>query len=110
MCREFIQLSGCLQQLETTGPSFFHQHTEGALGLGQVFLRCQCRLAAGESVRQLVPCSRERLFVLVRVGTTRHCGSSHCKNRMVVCLCPKFQLCETIRSKDYLNKTRKKFV
>jgi hypothetical protein len=61
--REFIQLGGCLQQLETIGPSFCHQHTAGALGLGQVLVRCQCHLAAGESVRQSLPCSHEGLFV-----------------------------------------------
>jgi len=98
--REFLRLSGCLQQLETTGPSFCHQHTAGALGLGQVLVRCHCHLAAGQSVRQSVPCSREGLFVIICVVISKCCGSCHCKNRMVVCLCAKFQLCLTFRSKD----------
>ena len=107
---EFIQLVGSLQQLETTGPSFYHQHTAGALGLGQVLVRCQCRLAAGESVRQSVPCFRGGLFVLICVVITRCCGSCRYNNRMVVCLCARFQLCEALRIKDKLHKTRKKFV
>jgi len=79
------------------------------LGLGQVLLRCQCRLAAGESVRQSALCSREGLFVLICVAIWKFCGCCPCNNRMVVCLCAQFQSCETLRSKDYLHKTRKKF-
>jgi hypothetical protein len=59
----------------STGPSFCHQHTAGVLGLGQVLMRCQCRLVAGESVRQSVLCFRYGLLVLIS-GVTGCCGTS----------------------------------